>query len=81
LTFIAPLVVILDIPASILRSKFQPERYYTQADELVYDWNLIEPSFKAPNRHIGFDDETLRDGLQSPSVCDPPIEKKSNCYI
>jgi len=47
-----------------------------QADELVYDWNLIEPSFKAPNRHIGFDDETLRDGLQSPSVCDPPIEKK-----
>jgi len=47
-----------------------------QAEELVYDWNLIEPSFKAPNRHIGFDDETLRDGLQSPSVCDPPIEKK-----
>jgi len=47
-----------------------------QADELVYDWNLIEPSFRAPNRHIGFDDETLRDGLQSPSVCDPPIEKK-----
>ncbi|MFN2455683.1 MAG: LeuA family protein [Pyrinomonadaceae bacterium] len=46
------------------------------ASELVYDWNTIEPSYKAPNRHIGLDDETLRDGLQSPSVCDPPIEKK-----
>ena len=46
------------------------------AEELVYDWNMVEPTFKAPERHIGFDDETLRDGLQSPSVCDPPIEKK-----
>ena len=44
--------------------------------ELVYDWNKVEPRIKAPNRHIGFDDETLRDGLQSPSVCEPPIEKK-----
>ncbi|HYY59063.1 MAG TPA: LeuA family protein [Pyrinomonadaceae bacterium] len=45
-------------------------------EELIYDWNAIEPTAKAPDRHIGFDDETLRDGLQSPSVCDPPIEKK-----
>src|ERR1051325_11158317 len=45
-------------------------------DELVYDWNTIEPSFTAPNRHIGIDDETLRDGLQSPSVCEPPVEQK-----
>src|SRR5687768_7331987 len=45
-------------------------------EELVYDWNRIEPSFQTPNRHIGFDDETLRDGLQSPSVCEPPVEKK-----
>jgi 2-isopropylmalate synthase len=45
-------------------------------DELVYDWNTIEPSFSAPNRHIGIDDETLRDGLQSPSVCEPPVEQK-----
>ncbi|HET6891312.1 MAG TPA: hypothetical protein VFH31_09440, partial [Pyrinomonadaceae bacterium] len=44
--------------------------------DLVYDWNNVEPSIKTPNRHIGFDDETLRDGLQSPSVCEPPIEKK-----
>jgi 2-isopropylmalate synthase len=46
------------------------------AEELIYDWNAIAPSFEKPDRHIGFDDETLRDGLQSPSVCDPPIEKK-----
>src|SRR5687767_15310775 len=45
-------------------------------DELVYDWNTIEPSLAAPNRHISIDDETLRDGLQSPSVCEPPVEKK-----
>ncbi len=45
-------------------------------DKLVYDWNNIEPTIRAPNRHISFDDETLRDGLQSPSVCEPPVEKK-----
>ena len=45
-------------------------------NELVYDWNKIDPSIKAPNRHVGFDDETLRDGLQSPSVCEPEVEKK-----
>lgn len=45
-------------------------------DELVYDWNKVEPTTHAPNRRISFDDETLRDGLQSPSVCEPPIEKK-----
>lgn len=45
-------------------------------EDLVYDWNRIEPSWRAPDRHIGFDDETLRDGLQSPSVREPPVEKK-----
>ena len=45
-------------------------------DELVYDWNQVKLSQPAPGRHIGFDDETLRDGLQSPSVCEPPVEKK-----
>jgi 2-isopropylmalate synthase len=46
------------------------------ASELIYDWNTVEPAHPAPRRHIGFDDETLRDGLQSPSVCEPPVEKK-----
>ncbi|MEP6819961.1 MAG: LeuA family protein [bacterium] len=44
--------------------------------ELVYDWNTIDPELTLPNRHIGFDDETLRDGLQSPSVTEPPVEQK-----
>jgi len=46
------------------------------AEELVYDWNKVEPTTRAPGRRISFDDETLRDGLQSPSVCEPPVEKK-----
>lgn len=43
--------------------------------DLIYDWNTIEPLPALPET-IEFDDETLRDGLQSPSVTDPPIEKK-----
>lgn len=46
------------------------------ADKLIYDWNNIEPRTVAPHRRISFDDETLRDGLQSPSVCEPPVEQK-----
>ncbi len=45
-------------------------------EELVYDWNTVDPALIAPKRHIGFDDETLRDGLQSPSVSEPRIEQK-----
>lgn len=44
--------------------------------ELIYDWNTIDPALVHPQRHIGFDDETLRDGLQSPSVSEPAIEEK-----
>src|SRR5437773_3755704 len=43
--------------------------------DLIYDWNTVDPTLNKPGRHIGFDDETLRDGLQSPSVCEPTIEK------
>ena len=44
--------------------------------ELIYDWNKVDATLSKPDRHIGFDDETLRDGLQSPSVCEPTVEKK-----
>src|SRR5881398_3249012 len=44
--------------------------------ELIYDWNTVEPQLHKPDRRISFDDETLRDGLQSPSVCEPSVEKK-----
>jgi 2-isopropylmalate synthase len=43
--------------------------------ELIYDWNR-EGVEQQPARRVEFNDETLRDGLQSPSVIDPPIEKK-----
>lgn len=46
------------------------------ANELIYDWNQVEPTTQAPARRIMLDDETLRDGLQSPSVCEPSVEKK-----
>ncbi len=45
-------------------------------DDLIYDWNDREPEAGSKLRAIEFDDETLRDGLQSPSVLSPPIEKK-----
>jgi 2-isopropylmalate synthase len=45
-------------------------------EELVYDWNLIDPNLVAPQRKITLDDETLRDGLQSPSVSEPQVEQK-----
>src|SRR5690348_14686314 len=44
--------------------------------DLIYDWNDVDASLQQPDRHLGFDDETLRDGLQSPSVCEPAVEKK-----
>jgi len=44
--------------------------------ELVHDWNLLAEDFVRPAQPIEFDDETLRDGLQSPSVIDPSIDKK-----
>ncbi|MBI3649910.1 MAG: 2-isopropylmalate synthase [Acidobacteria bacterium] len=44
-------------------------------EELIYDWNHAD-TLPVTSRRVEFDDETLRDGLQSPSVTDPPIEKK-----
>lgn len=41
---------------------------------LIYDWNTVDP---APARGaVQLDDETLRDGLQSPSVRTPSIDDK-----
>jgi 2-isopropylmalate synthase len=45
--------------------------------ELIYDWNTAEGTFDWSRiRHVELDDETLRDGLQNPSVKDPPISDK-----
>ena len=44
-------------------------------DGLIHDWN-IEDGIHAHPRQVMLDDETLRDGLQSPSAIDPPIGTK-----
>ena len=43
--------------------------------ELIYDWNLVDAPEK-PKQRIMVTDETLRDGLQSPSVIQPEIQDK-----
>jgi 2-isopropylmalate synthase len=44
--------------------------------ELIYDWNTAtEPEIPAGTR-VELNDETLRDGLQNPSVRDPSIGEK-----
>jgi 2-isopropylmalate synthase len=45
-------------------------------ESLIYDWNRQPQPLPAPSRPILLNDETLRDGLQGPSVVDPPIEAK-----
>ena len=44
--------------------------------ELIYDWNRIHPASLRPTGQVLLNDETLRDGLQSPSVRDPSIQEK-----
>ena len=44
-------------------------------ESLIYDWNTAGKTVKRPSA-VMFDDETLRDGLQSPSATDPSLETK-----
>lgn len=45
--------------------------------ELIHDWNGAEGVFDwSAVDGVELDDETLRDGLQSPSVVDPPVGAK-----
>ena len=43
---------------------------------LIYDWNSLSGPPVPLTHPVLLDDETLRDGLQSPSVKDPPISQK-----
>ena len=47
-----------------------------KSSELIYDWNRIDPASLRPSGNVLLNDETLRDGLQSPSVRDPSIQEK-----
>lgn len=45
--------------------------------ELIHDWNTASGAFDwSTVDRVELDDETLRDGLQNPSVTDPPIDDK-----
>src|SRR5882672_10222005 len=45
-------------------------------DRLIYDWNTAGDFVFPAAGKVTLDDETLRDGLQNPSVHDPSIEEK-----
>jgi 2-isopropylmalate synthase len=47
-----------------------------KTNEYIYDWNSVCGADIPPGRKVLLDDETLRDGLQNPSVHDPTIEEK-----
>ena len=51
-----------------------------QESELIYDWNTLDGSFDySTRRGVQLNDETLRDGLQSPSVTTRPSRTRSAC--
>jgi len=45
----------------------------SEREGLIHDWNHTQVE---PEHGIEFDDETLRDGLQSPSAQDPELDQK-----
>src|SRR5580658_4127017 len=55
----------------VVRFSFAPMN-----SDLIYDWNSRQGPEIPPGRRVMLNDETLRDGLQNPSVHDPSIEEK-----
>ncbi|MBI5031658.1 MAG: 2-isopropylmalate synthase [Chloroflexi bacterium] len=47
-----------------------------EPSQLIYDWNAVHETLTPSREHVQLNDETLRDGLQSPSVRTPSIEEK-----
>src|SRR5208282_2976029 len=47
-----------------------------KTSDLIYDWNRVRPRTFRIDGAVLLNDETLRDGLQSPSVRDPSIGQK-----
>src|SRR5262245_34552747 len=48
--------------------------------QLIHDWAQHGPHRFRGTGHVMLDDETLRDGLQSPSVTDPPMQVKVDIH-
>ncbi len=49
---------------------------HADSKDLIHDWNRLPGCFAYEELTVELDDETLRDGLQNPSVIDPPIDRK-----
>lgn len=47
-----------------------------QPPEIIFDWNSLDKVGRLSLQPYEFYDETLRDGIQSPTVVDPPVERK-----
>src|SRR2546422_5556247 len=48
----------------------------TELDKLIYDWNRDGRAARADYRAVELDDEALGDGLQGPSIRNPPLDIK-----
>ena len=55
-----------------------PGQTDAREDTLLYDWNVNGHHLTPPMRSVELHDETLRDGIQCPSVHDPSIEAKKD---
>jgi 2-isopropylmalate synthase len=54
----------------------EPYKVALKHSHLIYDWNSVPGALFQPAGQVLLDDESLRDGLQSPSVKDPAIADK-----
>ena len=64
-------------PASVQEYRKRGEdQLSANISELIYDWNTVYARSMMPAGRVLLNDESLRDGLQSPSVHDPTIEEK-----
>ncbi len=51
------------------------------ASALIFDWNTAGNGYPHRDRPVEFDDETLRDGLQSPRCATPTSTPRSGSFI
>lgn len=45
-------------------------------EDVIFDWNRLDRLGPLTAKKVELFDESLRDGIQSPSAVDPPVEKK-----
>ena len=53
-----------------------PDGTSFREEDIIYDWNTVDKATPLTTGPLTFLDETLRDGLQSPSAVDPPVADK-----